>query len=90
MIVDVRDAVKKASKYLADLYDPSTFGDVYLEEVDFDDMAKEWYVTLSYQRINRQTAGIEPPLLKPEREIKKFRIDADTGMVKSMRIWTPA
>jgi hypothetical protein len=78
--LNVKDAVKKAAEYFTDLYQ-SQFGNVLVEEIEQD--GNEWLITLGYDipgDIRSVLAG------KPVRHFKLFRINGDTGEVKSMKI----
>jgi hypothetical protein len=87
-MVDVKQAVNTAATYLTELYDASTLGDVMLEEVELSEAEREWHVTLGFQRLSKVKIGNFEPLipLRPSREYKTFTINAETGVVKSMRI----
>ena len=48
--MEVKEAVKFAKEYIADLYDGEGISNIGLEEVDFDDKEKEWAVTIGFFR----------------------------------------
>jgi len=73
-MIEVKEAARIAGAYLDDLRGP--LEGIMLEEVEYDDSADEWLVTLSYL--------MSPPFSM--REYKVFRIAASDGRVKSMKI----
>jgi hypothetical protein len=88
-MIDAKAAVRKAIEYLEQFSEfiPS-FG-IRLEEVEHEDFG-DWLITLS---------TVEPPpasllsnnlshLMSGKRIYKMFRIDSDTGDVKSMKVRT--
>ena len=48
--MDVKQAVQKAKEYLADLYEGEEVEFVGLEEVEFDEEADQWKVTIGFSR----------------------------------------
>ena len=97
-MIDVKEAVKIATDYLKQLYEPTQLHDILLEEVALSDDEKYWYVTLGFSRpvasTNPMQALTETFLkgqgivnqTKYQREYKVFQIDAATGQVRSMKI----
>lgn len=88
---DVKTAVKIAFDYFARIYPEAKqkFQDIRLEEVELSDDESTWLVTIGFSR------PLPPgPFLKniPEflhqyqRDYKVFRIDAQSGKVRSMKI----
>lgn len=81
-MLDVKEATAKAFEYFATIYGTETSG-LRLEEVELSDDGY-WLVTLSFQ------PGSDIALLFNKagvpREYKVFRILANTGEVKSMKI----
>ena len=80
-MLDVKEAAQRASAYFAGLYSAETLSDVQLEEVELSEDGRYWLITLSYPERNEL-----PGLLKFKRKYKVFKIDGDTGEVKSMKI----
>lgn len=78
-MLPVRSAVQAAMDYIAQFSDLVPANDVRLEETDFDDRANEWYVTLSI--VDNEFTG--------HRIYKLFRVDGDSGLVKSMKNRNP-
>jgi hypothetical protein len=97
-MIDVKEAVKIATGYLKQLYEPAQLHDILLEEVALSDDEKYWYVTLGFSRLVASTSPMQAlvePFLKSQgivdqtkyqREYKIFQIDAATGQVRSMKI----
>lgn len=79
-MLDVKEAAQKASEYFAALYADQGVSKVQLEEVELSDDGKYWMITLGYP--------VQGPLftVPPKRQYKVFKIDANTGEVKSMKI----
>jgi hypothetical protein len=78
-MINVKEAVKKAAEYFADLYG-SQFVNVLVEEVEETD--GWWLVTMGYEdrpSVFSQISGIR-------RRFKVFKIDGETGEVISMKI----
>jgi hypothetical protein len=89
-MIDAKQAVKKAMTYLNDMFDTTEFKDVFTEAVELSDDDRFWDVTIGFLR--RQVSTSEGPmasLVGPtegfKREVKVFRIDAESGTVRSMK-----
>jgi len=89
-MIDAKQAVKKAMAYLNEMYDTADFRDALLEEVELSDDDRTWCVTIGFSR--RQMSTSEGPMAslvgKTEgfkREFKVFTIDAESGVVRSMK-----
>ncbi len=81
-MLDVREAAKRASEYFAALYSNDNPAKLRLEEVELIEDGQFWLITLSYPRAGLgELFGTDGP-----REYKVFKIQADTGEVKSMKI----
>lgn len=48
--MDVKEAVRTAKKYVAELFTDETIVDVGLEEVMFNDTSSNWEVTIGFSR----------------------------------------
>lgn len=86
-MIDVKKAAQIAAEYFASLYDPDTFSNLLLEEVDMTQDERFWLITLGY------SDRVPPSMVAfrdPARNYKTFMIDAETGAVKSMKIRTLA
>lgn len=77
-MIDVKQAVEQAVRYMADLPGMGAVYGVQLEEVELSEDEAEWIITLSY------TEAPGSPFIK----YKIFRIEANTGRVRSMKIRT--
>lgn len=63
--MDVKEAVTLAKRYVADLFQDEKPVNIGLEEVEFDEMAKCWLVTIGFSRPwNRPTSGTYSALLE--------------------------
>jgi hypothetical protein len=93
-MIDVKEAVRIATGYLKQLYEPAQLHDILLEEVALSDDEKYWYVTLGFSRPVASTNPIQAlteTFMKSQgivnqTEYKVFQIDAATGQVRSMKI----
>jgi hypothetical protein len=100
MAVDVKEAVALASSYLRELV--PTAADLRLEEVEIIDATtnsrEQWEITLSYELLN-DAADVGPPgtgvgslfqlggaLPRKPRYFRVFRIEVNSGRVRSMKI----
>lgn len=87
IMIDVKEAFESATKYFKDMYGESVQG-VAIEEIELSDDEKYWYITIGY--IDRsQPLGAPGLLYDPfgtKRAYKIFEIDANNGIVKSMKI----
>jgi hypothetical protein len=89
-MVDVKGAVGKAMDYLKNMYQIDQFKDVLLEEVDLSEDDKFWNVTIGFTRLQESTSGGPMATLigqssEFKREFKVFQIDAESGVLRSMR-----
>ena len=91
-MIDVKEAVRVATDYLMQLYEPAQLHDILLEEVALSDDEKYWYVTLGFSRPMPSTELMRAltenivKQVKYQREYKVFQIDSATGQVRSMKI----
>lgn len=85
--MNVKEAVQKAKQHLLELFNDEPITYVGLEEVEFDDEADEWIITISFARfwdstpIPRAIGGQN----RGDLNNKVFRIDDHDGRVKSIR-----
>lgn len=77
-MIDVKQAVESAGKYVKRLY--SEARGLRVEETEIADDSSFWFITLSFFQ--------ESPddLFGPDRSYKEFKIDAETGDILSMKI----
>ncbi|HVG20799.1 MAG TPA: hypothetical protein VNI02_17260 [Blastocatellia bacterium] len=86
-MLDVKEAARTAAEYFATLYDPKTYSDLQLEEVELTEDQKYWLITLSYASTNATQTQFGALLNLPvSRKYKQFKIDAETGQVQAMVI----
>ena len=76
-MIDVRTAVRKAVEYVREFQDYLPQSDVRLEETEYVE-PDLWLITLSFTE--------DVPFITDRRTYKEFRIDADTGDVKAMKV----
>ena len=84
--MEVKEAVATAKNYIADLFAQEQVSDLGLEEVEYDEPAAEWLVTLGFSRPWDRIAGfgIMPgPQLR--RAYKVVRVSDKTGHVASVK-----
>ena len=89
-MIDVKTAVRNAMKYLQEFHEFIPARAVRLEETDYDDSG-HFLITLSTLDVEDPEAaggvvGRLIPQLAFKRTYKVFRIDGDTGEVKSMKV----
>ena len=96
-MIDVKEAVKIAAAYFADLYADQSYSSVLLEEVEYKENTNIWLITLGYsppqtipENVRDQFSLLSPLSAFPakERQYKIFTMDAETGKVLSMKIRT--
>ena len=81
-MVDVKRAVENAKSFVEDVIGRTEIRRLTLEEVELSDDGKKWLVTLGL--------ALNDPfdLLRtkeaPEKSVKLFRVDAESGQVLSM------
>jgi hypothetical protein len=90
-MIDAKQAVKLAMDYLNEMYKTEDFRDILLEEVELTGDDKLWNVTVGFDRKQASTtAGPMASLVGPaemyQRETRVFTIDAETGVVRSMKL----
>jgi len=85
-MIDVKEATQIALSYFEDLYGEDAFSNVLLEEVERQkkDDTSYWLITIGFTE--RREGGPFGELLEPSRRYKRFKIDAETGEVVSMKI----
>jgi hypothetical protein len=85
-MIDVKSAVRTAVGYLQEFQEFIRAHSVRLEETEYDDSGY-WLITLSVE-VPEATMGALATLGPFRRVYKIFRIDAETGEVKSMKVRT--
>ena len=82
-MIDVKQAVTRASEYMKELPAAGAVHDLLLEELELTDDGRYWLITLSY--FDKNPSATPFPV---ERRYKIFTIDADTGRVLAMKMRT--
>ena len=92
--IDVKEAVRAAKAFVADILAAEKVTNIGLEEVRLDE--SDWLVTVGFSRPwdypNQKEAAYEAILMlpraegTPEREYKVVRVDAATGEVLGMAL----
>jgi hypothetical protein len=80
--MDVKEATEKAIEYFKKFY--PNVEKVQLEEVEITDDDKYWNIVLSYENI--ESTPLSYLQIGQQRTFKVFKIDANTGKVRSMKI----
>ena len=80
--MDVKEATDKAVEHLKKFY--PTVEKVQLEEVELTDDDKYWNIVISYE--NMETIPLSYLQVGQQRTFKVFKIDANTGKIRSMKI----
>jgi len=84
--MDVKAAVKLAKEHVLDLFAEENVSNLGLEEVEYDNNAQEWIVTLGFSRPWDEPKNTLASLAQstlPRRSYKIVRIDND-GQVKGV------
>jgi len=89
--VDVKTAVTAANRYLQDVKDlmEIQLESLRLEEVELSEDQRDWLITLGFDvpiRGNSLANLMSGTNSVYQREYKLFKVDSETGEVKSMKI----
>jgi hypothetical protein len=89
--MDMKEAVKIARENAEILFEGQRLHNLALEEVEFDEKANEWLITLGYDSnsvIKRSSGPSLFPTIEEEkkREYKVFHIGANQGKLVAMKI----
>ena len=86
--MDVKQAVIQAKTYVKDLFEEEKPANIALEEVEYNNQASEWLITVGFNRpwdrpnnLIAEAAGLN----EPRRSYKVVRISDETGEVMSMK-----
>ena len=96
--MDVKEAARTAREYITDLFADENVKHVGLEEVEFDDVAKVWHITIGFSRpwelskdppkdppfFNSVLDELKPPLPSTQRSYKIVRVRDNDGRVISV------
>lgn len=85
-MIDLKEATQVALSYFEEIYGEHAFSNVLLEEVERDeeDDTPYWFITIGFT--DKQREGGPFGNLASSRRYKRFKIDAETGEVVSMKI----
>jgi len=89
-MIEVKEAVARALEFLGDIYANEKLKDVRLEEVERDDRAPYWFVTLSYLKESTPSNVAAAISGSSGREYKVIKLNSENGEVVSMKIWQHA
>ncbi len=83
--MDVKEAVKTAKTYVADLLQDEGVTNLGLEEIEHNDLSGEWLVTLGFSRPwDRAANGII--MMSPTQRVFRVVAVKDDGKVTSVRL----
>lgn len=87
--LDMKEAAGLAKGYIADLFAPEEITNVGLEEVEFDQEAGNWRVTVGFSRpwdrVKNTTVAASLGYPRPARSYKIVTIKDDTSIVESVK-----
>jgi len=86
----LKDAVKHAKDFIADLYRDDQVTDLMLEEIRLSSDKREWQVTIGFTPpwMHRGVGAVLDPH-PARRTYKMVNVDAETGEVRDLRMRTP-
>lgn len=84
--MDIKEAVKAAKKYVADLFDGEGIRYIGLEEVKFETNSHEWLVTVGFERGWDRASGVISAMLETsgKRTYKLVRMNDETGEILAL------
>ena len=88
--MNVKEAVKKAIEYIADVFESEHPENIGLEEVVLNESKDTWEVTIGFSRPwdhhpkGGLVTGLQPQ--NPKRQYKVVRLDNKTGEIESIKI----
>lgn len=87
--MNVKEAVKAAIQYVADVFETEHLDNIGLEEVVLNEAEDAWEVTVGFSRPwdypkAGLVTGLQPQ--NPKRQYKVIRIENEDGKVKSIKI----
>jgi len=83
--MDVKEAVKTAKSYVGDLFSDETPVDLGLEEVEYDDSANVWNITVGFSRPQHSRNALADLVKAPLRVYKIVRVSDLTKNVLSVK-----
>jgi hypothetical protein len=88
--IDVKEAVRLAKAFAADLLAAEKISHLGLEAVERSEDGRDWLVTLGFaKRFRRPPVTVIEEMLprQPEREYKVFQVDGESGEVVAMKVF---
>lgn len=87
--MDLKEAVVRAKEIANSVFSDENPTAINLEQVDFDDMSKQWHVVLSFERFRHaSTVGAAlANMAGGTRAYKLFKLDNVSGNVDSIEVW---
>lgn len=84
--MDIKEAVKTAKQYVADLFDDEGISYIGLEEIKFETNSHEWLVTVGFERRWDRTPRPISTMLEPTRKrtYKLVRMNDKTGEILAL------
>ena len=85
--MDLQEAVATAKQFVSDLFRDEDIAHLGLEEVQFDEQAKAWHVTVGFSRpwqINSSLTAAVTAKVYRERSFKEVDVSDETGTVISI------
>lgn len=88
-LLQLKEAIEITLNYFKEIYDRElhTYRDINIEEIELSDDEDYWYITVGYTvpstmvKLFQSSEGM--------RKYKIFKVDSNTGAVKSMKIRIP-
>ena len=92
-MVDLKEAVQEAKKYIKQLFSDEKIYDLLLEEVEKSEDEKYWLVTIGFEvesQLNKNTSSFVDALAITPRKVyrrvyRTIEIDSETGEMVSMK-----
>ena len=89
--MNVKNAVKVAIEYIAEIFESEEAKNIGLEEVSLNESENMWEVTIGFSRKwdYPESGGVLTELMRnqfPNRQYKVVMIDSKTGEVKAIKI----
>ena len=85
--MDVKQAVQTAKQHIADIFADESITNVGLEEVEFNELARVWEITIGFSRPWSRPGDVMRALGGGEaaRTFKTVRIEDESGRVESIK-----
>ena len=86
--MDVKQAVVQAKTYVKDLFEEEKPANIALEEVEYNNQASEWLITVGFNRAwdrSKNILDVTAVLNEPRRSYKVVRISDESGEVISVK-----